>query len=343
MKLGPGDSEEYSLLVEEDIGDLKKAKFGYGPKEKRDVSLLLIKFNNFICSFSTQIQWDICEARFLHATTGQLYRFQMGAGASGNQQQQQQQQQQQGSNLSQIDGRPNAPANLWMLTWENAQNQCSFKKVPIGVFIIGDRDRSDRYDFTVNLEPGVSGGDKLEMDLTEIGEIEKVRLTFGEEAAVFTEWNISKMNLLHVKSGVVRTFNFKNGFKKKQRGDSTTEAALKPNARVKIYQVEFHTAFDVDRMELYRNDVRVKIIIRGDRGDTGERVVIDTETEGRVKERPGDVIKFDIEAVDVGEITGISFRHNKTGRKTWEFIKKMVVRPANEPDAEQSVEFDKMQ
>ena len=308
VDLTPGDSPEYPIVIDEDIGILQKVRFGYGPKEKKDH------------------QWDISEARFLNVATGMLFRFSMGKPVRPAPQA-----------APMVKPNSKAPKDCWQLWWENRDNQEPYKDISIGFIVVGEKGSTKQFNYSIALKAGESDKKKLEFDPKDVGDIDKVRIVFGDDVAKKTKWDIAKLHLCHLRTGMVHTFEFPWGAVKKPKGDSTFEAPARQGIPISVYEIELHTA---DRLEMFNDDVKAKIMLRGTEGDTGERTIVDAPNEGRLKEKPGDVLKLEIESVDIGEINGISFRHNKPGKKTWQFLQKIVVRPMGDRDREQTVEFD---
>ncbi|XP_052774352.1 lipoxygenase homology domain-containing protein 1-like isoform X2 [Mya arenaria] len=175
------------------------------------------------------------------------------------------------------------------------------------------------------------------IELTGVGEIEKIRVSSGYEGDTEALWIIDKVVLEDVSSGEQLVFDFSQ-WVGQVGGDIRKEVPLvtrdKPTHRVIPYFVEVHTS--EEEMNASTN-ANVFITLYGSHADSGRRHLIHSKSkQKRFQSGQNDmseVDQFEIEAVDLGDLEKIVVA--KGPGKPW-LLEKIVVKKG-EFEAEEQI------
>ncbi|WAR22969.1 LOXH1-like protein [Mya arenaria] len=170
------------------------------------------------------------------------------------------------------------------------------------------------------------------IELTGVGEIEKIRVSSGYEGDTEALWIIDKVVLEDVSSGEQLVFDFSQ-WVGQVGGDIRKEVPLvtrdKPTHRVIPYFVEVHTS--EEEMNASTN-ANVFITLYGSHADSGRRHLIHSKSKQK-RFQSGQVDQFEIEAVDLGDLEKIVVA--KGPGKPW-LLEKIVVKKG-EFEAEEQI------
>ena len=230
------------------------------------------------------------------------------------------------------------PDDLWEIWWENRKIQQSYPKVGVIFVMVGQYGESHSIPMVVDLKAGISTARKIVLRQDLIGDLDKIRMRFSEQASAGMKWEVAKIHLKHLATGEVTTFSFERPVLQKSHGDSTVEASSNGLIPNRSYTCELYSG---DRPGFLEEETpHVYVMIRGKRGDTGKRW-IDPE-RGSIIWRKNSVASFEIQCVDLGDITGIKFGHDRRGKDASYYLEKIVIKPNHLSDVRYVFQFDKV-
>nr|XP_026691111.1 lipoxygenase homology domain-containing protein 1-like isoform X2 [Ciona intestinalis] len=175
--------------------------------------------------------------------------------------------------------------------------------------------------------------DEFKIDVPEIGEIYKVRMSISEDSD-WHGWYLDKLILEDMATQKQLVFNC-NRWLSKYEDDQITVREM-PTTRqgeetlpVNLY----HVIVAMGDRPGAATDSSIYVTLRGDRGDTGHRKLIHPHAEIIPFQR-GKSSHFSLEAVDLGKLNEVIISHNGVGYGAGCFVENVVVRESEYSDIE---------
>ncbi|XP_064626993.1 lipoxygenase homology domain-containing protein 1-like isoform X2 [Lineus longissimus] len=181
----------------------------------------------------------------------------------------------------------------------------------------------------------VGGEDTFNVHVKEdIGELFKVRLGF-DDVSDSASWYLETIRLNHLYNGDEYELAFNDWFYGTDDKDSWRELAVLPKNReaqslsTYTYQVAVYTG-GVDKAG---TDANVYLTIYGEHGTSGKRFLRKSKNNNNKFEN-GSVDEFDLEAVDLQDLTHIVIGHDGFGAGSGWFLDKVVIKESEETKRE---------
>ncbi|XP_021373395.1 lipoxygenase homology domain-containing protein 1-like isoform X2 [Mizuhopecten yessoensis] len=198
----------------------------------------------------------------------------------------------------------------------------------MGPISLGQDDEEPHFDSGVTDEFKVFIG-------PELGDLYKLRIGHDDKDTT-SGWFLQTMKMINIMTSEEHVFNL-HRWMSRSRDDRDVWREIpvstkgKPLLPVITYTVQVHTGSQLSS----GSTADVFVCMHGQRGDTGRRKLVKSETTDSAVFQQGTMDVFHIEAVSLGELKKITIGHNNKGDDPGWFLDKVVVKEAEKNDAEE--------
>ncbi|XP_078530890.1 lipoxygenase homology domain-containing protein 1 isoform X2 [Lissotriton helveticus] len=229
-----------------------------------------------------------------------------------------------------------SPWSLWIWT-SDIKNAGTDANILLQIY--GDKGKSDEMKLDNNSDNFETGQiDKFMIELPDLGTFFKLRI-WHEKRNAFAGWHLNKVTLLKMLTKEKYTFHCNRWLDLNEDDNEILRELpaegdlVKEVLPVVKYRITVHTG----SISGGGTDANVFICLFGDKGDTGERHLIDCKNNMNKFEK-GNVDEFIIEAVSLKQVRRVRIGHDGKGGGCGWYLSKVVVREDGQPET-QAVEF----
>uniref|UniRef100_A0A3B4AYF1 PLAT domain-containing protein n=1 Tax=Periophthalmus magnuspinnatus TaxID=409849 RepID=A0A3B4AYF1_9GOBI len=227
------------------------------------------------------------------------------------------------------------PWSLWIWT---SDLPSAGTDADISFQIYGDKGKSDEIRLdnkTDNFEQGQT--DRFMVELPDLGKLTKLRI-WHEKRNPFAGWHLSKATIMKTLTKEKYTFPCERWLDTNEDDNEVVrELPATGDLINEIMNLSYRVTVCTGTVGGSGTDASVFLNIIGDKGDTGDRELINCKNNVNKFEK-GNLDEFIIEAVSVGRVRRIRIGHNGKGGGCGWFLDKVIVREEGEAEAH-AVEF----
>ncbi|KAJ0019698.1 hypothetical protein NQD34_007267 [Periophthalmus magnuspinnatus] len=228
------------------------------------------------------------------------------------------------------------PWSLWIWT---SDLPSAGTDADISFQIYGDKGKSDEIRLdnkTDNFEQGQT--DRFMVELPDLGKLTKLRI-WHEKRNPFAGWHLSKATIMKTLTKEKYTFPCERWLDTNEDDNEVVRELPATGDLINepLTVIKYRVTVCTGTVGGSGTDASVFLNIIGDKGDTGDRELINCKNNVNKFEK-GNLDEFIIEAVSVGRVRRIRIGHNGKGRGCGWFLDKVIVREEGEAEAH-AVEF----
>ncbi|XP_065818145.1 lipoxygenase homology domain-containing protein 1 [Labrus bergylta] len=228
------------------------------------------------------------------------------------------------------------PWSLWI--WTSDMNGAG-TDAAISFQVYGEKGKSDEMRLdnkTDNFEQGQV--DRFIVELSDLGTLTKLRI-WHEKRNPFAGWHLSKATLMKTLTKEKYTFPCERWLDTNEDDNEVVRelAATGQQVAEPLPLIKYRVTVCTGNVGGSGTDASVFLNLIGDRGDTGDRQLVNCKNNVNKFEK-GNLDEFLVEAVAIGQVCRVRIGHDGKGGGCGWFLDKVVVREDGQAEA-QAVEF----
>ncbi|XP_076139289.1 lipoxygenase homology domain-containing protein 1-like [Alosa pseudoharengus] len=228
------------------------------------------------------------------------------------------------------------PWSLWVWT---SDVKGSGTDAQVFVQIYGEKGKSDEYKLqnkSDNFEQGQI--DKFVVEMPDLGRVRKLRI-WHEKRNPFSGWHLNRVSLLNTLTKEKYKFACGRWLDINEDDQEIIRElpATGPLVPEPLPLIKYRVTICTGRVNGSGTDASVYMTMFGDLGDTGERLMFQSQNNVNKFEK-GNADEFMVEAVSLGQIRRIRIGHDGRGGGCGWFVDKVLVREEGQPESS-AVEF----